>query len=427
MNKSLSPDNIRVLLLEGLHENAVQTLESAGYTNIDYQTTGLSAEELVAIIPDYHMIGIRSRTQLTPRVLDAAERLMAIGCYCIGTNQVDKQHAKSRGIPVFNAPYSNTRSVAEWTICCMISLFRGISTKNIAAHRGDWQKTAKGSHEIRGKTLGIIGYGNIGQQVSILAESLGMTVIYYDVDIKLPLGNATAVTSLNQLLSESDVVTLHVPETPQTQNLIDYAQLRLMKQGAFLLNAARGTVLNVEALTELLATEHLAGAAVDVFPTEPKGNGEDFSTPLQGMDNVILTPHIGGSTQEAQADIGTFVSRRLLDFSNIGSTAGSVNMPQVDLPRQSGENHRFLHMHENKPGVLSGINAVLQKYNVNIAGQYLQTDTDIGYVVTDIERLKMDDTQALCRDLAAVDGTIRTRILYISTYGLPNTTTPVQY
>ena len=405
---SLPKDKIKILLLEGLHQSAVDTLESNGYTNIEYIKTSLSEEELIEKIADVHFIGIRSRTQITQPVVDAAQKLVAIGCFCIGTNQVDLQATQERGIPVFNAPFSNTRSVAELALGQIILLLRGIPSKNAKAHRGEWEKSAVGSYEARGKTLGIIGYGHIGTQLSILAEHLGMRVQFYDIEDKLVLGNSTQVKTLNQLLKTSDVVSLHVPETPQTQNMIGEKQFAMMKDGAILMNAARGTVIDIDALVGALKSGKLSGAAIDVFPVEPKSNDEEFVSPLREFDNVILTPHVGGSTQEAQQNIGIEVAGKLAKYSDNGSTLSAVNFPEVSLPEHTGRS-RLLHIHYNTPGVLTKINQAFAAQNINIAAQYLQTTDKIGYVVIDVET---DDAEAAFNQLALIEGTIKSRILH---------------
>lgn len=405
---SLDKSKIRFLLLEGVHQSAVNTLQAAGYTNIEYLKTSLPEAELIEKIRDVHFIGIRSRTQLTEKVINAATRLQAIGCFCIGTNQVDLNAALRQGVPVFNAPYSNTRSVAELVIGQTILLLRGIPEKNALAHRGGWQKVATGAYETRGKKLGIVGYGNIGSQLSVLAESMGMKVYLYDIVTKLPLGNAVQVGSLRELMQLCDVVSLHVPQTPQTAGMIGAEQLSWMKKGSILINASRGTVVDIDALAERLESGHLAGAAIDVFPTEPRSNDEEFVSPLRGFDNCILTPHIGGSTMEAQENIGLEVSEKLIRYSDNGSTQTSVNFPEVALPSHP-DMHRLLHIHENVPGVMTQINQIFSASDINIRSQYLQTNDKIGYVVMDIDaansKLAMDK-------LHEVSGTIRCRVLW---------------
>ncbi|RKR07370.1 D-3-phosphoglycerate dehydrogenase [Kushneria sinocarnis] len=405
---SLDKSKIRILLLEGIHQSAVDNLHNAGYTNIERLSTSLTEEDLVEKIRDVHFIGIRSRTQLNERVIAAAEKLTAIGCFCIGTNQVDLDAALERGIPVFNAPYSNTRSVAELVLAESIMMLRGIPEKNARAHEGGWLKSASNSFEARGKTLGIVGYGSIGAQLSVLAESVGLNVIYYDVVTKLGMGNARQVGSLEELLARADIVTLHVPETPSTRWMIGREQLSLMKQGSYFINASRGTVVDIEALAESLDSGRLLGAAVDVFPVEPKGNGEEFVSPLRRFDNVIITPHIGGSTVEAQENIGVEVSDKLVTFSDNGTTITSVNFPEVALPSHP-DKHRLLHIHRNVPGVLSEINRVLGNEGINISAQYLQTNEQVGYVVIDVD--KAYGQQAL-HALREVEHTLRTRVLY---------------
>ncbi|MFT4652532.1 MAG: D-3-phosphoglycerate dehydrogenase [Kangiellaceae bacterium] len=406
--KSLAKDKIRVLLLEGLHASSLETFKANGYTNIESIKTSLADDELIAKIKDAHFIGIRSRTQLTEKVLSAAKKLIAVGCFCIGTNQVDLKAAEKRGIVVFNAPFSNTRSVAELVLGQIIILLRGIVQKNTMAHRGQWSKSAVNSYEARGKTLGIIGYGHIGTQLSILAEHLGMRVQFYDIEDKLVLGNSMQVKSLKQLLNTSDVVSLHVPETPHTQNMIGKKELNQMKDGAILINAARGTIIDIDALCEALKSKKLTGAAIDVFPVEPKSNSEEFTSPLREFDNVILTPHVGGSTQEAQQNIGIEVAGKLVKYSDNGSTLSAVNFPEVSLPEHTNRS-RLLHIHENRPGVLTQINQAFADKDINIAAQYLQTSENIGYVVVDIE--SKNEAEGL-EQLANIQGTIKTRLLH---------------
>ena len=405
---SLDKSKIKILLLEGIHQSAVDNLLNAGYTNIETLSTSLSEDELVEKIRDVHFIGLRSRTQLTERVFAAAEKLTAVGCFCIGTNQVDLNAALERGIPVFNAPYSNTRSVAELVLAEAIMLLRGIPEKSARAHQGGWLKSAKNSHEARGKTLGIIGYGSIGAQLSVLAESLGFDVLYYDVITKLAMGNARQVGSLEELLARADVVSLHVPDVPSTRWMIGRDQLALMKQTAIFINASRGTVVDIEALAEVLESGKLLGAAIDVFPVEPKGTNEEFVSPLRGKENVILTPHIGGSTLEAQENIGIEVSEKLITYSDNGTTITSVNFPEVALPAHP-DKHRLLHIHENVPGVMSEINKVLSDEGINISAQYLQTNSGVGYVVIDVD--KAYGPKAL-EALKRVNHTLRLRVLY---------------
>lgn len=405
---SLAKDKIKILLLEGVHQSAVETLKRNGYSNIDYVKTSLPEDELLERIKDVHFVGLRSRTHITEAVLDAAEKLVAVGCFCIGTNQVDLNAARERGIAVFNAPFSNTRSVAELVLGEILLLFRGIPERNAIAHRGGWLKTANGSFEARGKTLGIIGYGHIGTQLGIMAENIGMNVEFYDIEDKLTLGNATQVHNLTQLLQRADVISLHVPETPQTKNLIGSAEISVMKQGAILINASRGTVVDIDALAEALRDKKISGAAIDVFPVEPKSNEEEFMSPLREFDNVILTPHIGGSTQEAQENIGIEVAGKLAKYSDNGSTITAVNFPEVSLPELANRS-RLLHVHHNRPGVLTQINQAFAQHGINIAAQYLQTDEAIGYVVIDVDT---DHSEVALKELSAVEGTIRARILH---------------
>lgn len=407
---SFPKEDIRVLLLEGVSQSAVDVFQAAGYSQIEFHTKSLPEDELKARIAEAHIIGIRSRTQLTEEVLSHARRLIAVGCFCIGTNQVDTEAAELAGIPVFNAPYSNTRSVAELVIAQSIMLMRGIPQKSAECHRGGWSKSATGSHEVRGKTLGIVGYGHIGTQVGVLAESLGMKVIFHDIETKLSLGNATPALSLEDLLERSDVVTLHVPETLATKDMFGAAQIAGMKQGAHLINASRGTVVDIDALAEALKSGHLGGAAVDVFPVEPKGNGDAFVSPLAGLDQVILTPHVGGSTLEAQDNIGIEVAAKLVRYSDNGSTLSAVNFPEVTLPGHEGS-RRILHIHRNVPGVLSQINDVFRGQGINIDGQFLRTDPQVGYVVIDVTASE-EQTGVLKDALAAIDGTLRVRTLY---------------
>lgn len=405
---SLDKNKINFLLLEGVHQTAVDSLKAAGYTSIDYVKTALPEEELIERIRDVHFLGIRSRTQLNDRVLDAAEKLMAVGCFCIGTNQVNLTGAIERGIPVFNAPYSNTRSVAELVLAEAIILLRGVAGRNAKAHRGVWDKSAKNSYEIRGKRLGIIGYGSIGSQLSVMAESLGMEVCFYDVVTKLPIGNATQMGSMKALLETSDIVSLHVPETPSTKYMMGAEQMAQMKQGGILINAARGTVVEIDGLCEALATGKLLGAAIDVFPVEPKSNNEEFISPLREFDNVILTPHVGGSTLEAQENIGYEVAEKLVKYSDNGSTITSVNFPEVALPSHP-DKHRLLHIHANVPGVLSNINNVFSDNGINVSGQYLQTNDKVGYVVIDID---VEHSALALEKLQQVPGTMRCRVLF---------------
>ena len=410
MQTSYPRQDIKVLLLEGVSASAVDSFRRAGYSHVELHAKSLPEEELKARIADAHIVGIRSRTHLSDDVLAQAKRLIAVGCFCIGTNQVDLTAARKLGVPVFNAPYSNTRSVAELVIAEAIMLLRGIPQKNALCHRGGWTKSASGSYETRDKVLGIVGYGHIGTQVGVLAEGLGMRVIFHDVETKLSLGNARAVSSLDELLERADVVTLHVPETPATQMMIRREQLAKMRAGAMLINASRGTVVDIDALASALRDGHLAGAAVDVFPVEPKGNDDAFVSPLLGMDNVILTPHIGGSTLEAQDNIGIEVASKLIRYSDNGSTLSAVNFPEATLPEHP-HSRRLLHIHRNVPGMLSRINELFSAGNINIDAQFLQTDAEVGYVVIDVTA---DTTQAtaLKEKLAAIPGTLRTRVLY---------------
>ncbi|RMH90767.1 phosphoglycerate dehydrogenase [Lysobacter pythonis] len=407
---SFPKSDIRVLLLEGISETAAGIFADAGYSDIRRFDKALPVPELHRELREAHIVGIRSRTRLDAAAMAEARKLFAIGAFCIGTNQIDLATAKHAGIPVFNAPYSNTRSVAELVIAESIMLMRGIVQKSAQCHRGGWSKSAAGSHEVRGKTLGIVGYGHIGTQVGVMAEAMGMHVIYHDIETKLALGNARHAGSLDALLAASDIVTLHVPETPATRLMIGEAQLARMKPGAHLLNASRGTVVDIDALADALARGHLAGAAVDVFPVEPEGNAEAFASPLCGMDNVILTPHIGGSTLEAQDNIGAEVAAKLVRYSDNGSTLSAVNFPEVTLPGHQGS-HRFLHIHRNAPGVLMKINEVFSSTGINIDGQYLRTDPELGYVVIDAASDR-DQAGRLRERLASIDGTLRTRVLY---------------
>ena len=405
---SLDKAHIKFLLLEGIHPSAVKVLQTAGYSNIESLSGALEGDALLAKIADAHFIGIRSRTQLTADVFAHAHKLAAVGCFCIGTNQVDLNAAREKGIAVFNAPFSNTRSVAELVLAEAILLLRGVPAKSAAAHRGGWLKSAENSYEIRGKTLGIVGYGSIGTQLSVLAEGLGMQVVFYDVVTKLALGNARQIPALNDLLAMSDVVSLHVPELQSTQWMMGAAQIAAMKPGSVLINASRGTVVEIEPLAEALKAKKLLGAAIDVFPTEPGSNKEVFESPLRGLDNVILTPHVGGSTIEAQENIGIEVAEKLVKYSDNGTSTSSVNFPEVALPAHPGK-HRLLHIHRNVPGVLQQINTVFGANNINIASQYLQTHGDIGYVVIDIDAAHSSVALASLHD---VTGTIRSRLLF---------------
>lgn len=401
-------EKIKILLLENISQAAVERFTGNGYANVERLTKALAEEELIKKIKGVHILGIRSKTNVTRRVLEAADKLQAIGCFCIGTNQVDLNAAIQCGVSVFNAPYSNTRSVAELVIGASIMLIRKIIDKNNAAHRGDWLKDASGSNELRGKTMGIIGYGNIGAQVSVLAEALGMKVLFYDVETKLPMGNARDAKTLKDLMGAADVLTLHVPETPQTKNLINKQVLKYIKPGAILINYARGEVMDLDAVRKTLESGQLRGAAVDVFPVEPEKNGDPFVSPLQGLPNVLLTPHIGGSTEEAQQNIGEDVSNKLLNYLEKGVTWGSHTVPGLSLPPQEGA-HRILHIHRNVPGVLSEINGQLSKNNINILGQYLKTNDQIGYVVVDVDKKLSKQAKQL---LEEVPQTIKARLLY---------------
>ncbi len=405
---SLSKDRIRVLLLEGVNDSAAALFTRAGYHSVTRLPKALDGAALVQALKGVHILGIRSRTQLTAEVVAAADRLMVVGCFSVGTNQVDLPAARVRGIPVFNAPFSNTRSVAELVIGEIVMLLRRIPTRSEGAHAGRWDKSAENSFEVRGKTLGIVGYGSIGSQLSTLAEAMGMHVIYHDVIDKLRHGNTEPVGTLAELLAQSDVVSLHVPELPSTAGLIGAEQIAAMKPGAILINNARGTVVDLHALAAFLRAGHLGGAAIDVFPIEPASKGERFSTPLQGLPNVILTPHIGGSTEEAQERIGAEVAHKLIDYSDAGSTLGAVNFPQVQLPGRPAAT-RYVHIHTNVPGMLGRVNAVFSSRQQNIVGQYLQTDGDLGYVVVETECV--DECDAILAELRALEGTIRARLI----------------
>jgi D-3-phosphoglycerate dehydrogenase len=409
---SLPKDKIRVLLLEGVHESGVQLMKAAGYSNLTRLTKALEGKELLEAVEGIHILGIRSRTQLTEEVFAAADKLICAGCFSVGTNQVDLDAARRRGVPIFNAPFSNTRSVAELVIGEIVMMMRRIFSRSVLAHQGGWDKSAENSIEVRGKTLGIIGYGNIGSQLSNLAEAMGMRVIYFDIIDKLRHGNTEPVASLDEILAQSDVVSLHVPETPATFNMIGEAQLKKMKQGSYFINNSRGTVADLDAVAQALKSGHLRGAAVDVFPVEPTSNKEKFVSPLQGLDNVILTPHIGGSTEEAQERIGAEVAKKLIEYSDVGSTLGAVNFPQVQLPiGQSGT--RFIHVHNNMPGVMNRINNSFSNRGLNICSQYLQTSGDIGYVVVESDGASArQQANDVLEDLKKIDGTIRARLLY---------------
>ncbi|HVZ56524.1 MAG TPA: phosphoglycerate dehydrogenase [Chitinophagaceae bacterium] len=405
---SYPKEKVRILFLENISDTAIRNFRQNGYTQVEKLTKALSEEELIREIKDVHILGIRSKTKVTKNVLEAAKKLQAIGCFCIGVNQVDLRTATKKGVTVFNAPYSNTRSVAELVIGASIMLIRRIPDKNRAAHEGIWMKDSKGSYELRGKTMGIIGYGNIGSQVSVLAEALGMKVIFYDVETKLPLGNAEDARTLKELVSRADVVTLHVPETAQTKNLVNKNLLKHFKKGSILLNYARGEVVDLDALRKCLQDQLLSGAAIDVYPWEPEKNGDRFETPLQGLPNVLLTPHIGGSTEEAQQNIGEDVSNKLFNFLEKGVTFGSHTVPALSLPPQEGA-HRILHIHNNVPGVLSEINTQLSRHHINILGQYLKTNEDIGYVVLDLDKKLSSQAFQLLKE---VKQTIKVRLLY---------------
>ena len=406
--KSLPKSKIKFLLLDEVHHSAVEALSKAGCDNVVTFAKALPTQDLLAEIKDAHFVGIRSRTHLSQEVIDAAERLVAIGCFCIGTNQVDLVAAARRGIPVFNAPFSNTRSVAELVMAEAILLLRGVPQRSAAAHRGEWQKTAVGSHECRGKTLGIVGYGNIGMQLGVIAEGLGMKVIYFDVQSKLPLGNAQPKATLISLLAEAHVVSLHVPQHASTELLIGEKEIAAMRQGAMVINASRGNVVDLDALAEALKSGHVGGAAIDVFPVEPRSNNDEFVSPLRGLDQCLLTPHIGGSTEEAQENIGVEVAEKLSHYSDNGTTISAVNFPEVALPAYDGK-HRLLHVHRNTPGIMSAINQVFSDNNVNVSGQYLQTLGEMGYVVIDIEA---DYSKVLIKSLTAIEGTLRVRVLF---------------
>jgi D-3-phosphoglycerate dehydrogenase len=406
--QSLQKSKIKFLLLEGVHQSAIDALAKAGYTNVVAYPKALPSDDLKKEIKDAHFVGIRSRTQLSAEIFEAADRLVAIGCFCIGTNQVDLEAAAKRGIPVFNAPFSNTRSVAELVMAEVILLLRGVPQRSAAAHRGEWQKSATGAFECRGKTLGIIGYGNIGMQLGVIAESLGMKVIYFDVESKLPLGNAQPKATLDALLKEAHVVSLHVPQHASTELLIGRSEIAAMRSGSILINASRGNVVDLDALAEALNGSHIGGAAIDVFPVEPRSNNDEFVSPLRGLDQCILTPHIGGSTQEAQENIGVEVAEKLTRYSDNGTTTSAVNFPEVALPEHEGK-HRLLHVHQNIPGIMSAINQVFSESSVNVSGQYLQTMGDTGYVVIDIET---DYSKTLINQLSGIEGTLRTRVLF---------------
>jgi D-3-phosphoglycerate dehydrogenase len=407
-NTSYPKEKINILFLENISQAAVDFFNREGYTNVRRIAGALSEEQLLREIRQVHLLGIRSKTLVTPQVLAAAPKLQAIGCFCIGTNQVNIKAATAAGVAVFNAPYSNTRSVAELVIGASIMLIRRVPDKNKAAHAGIWMKEAAGSYELRGKTLGIIGYGNIGSQLSVLAEGLGMKVLFYDTETKLPLGNAAECKSLRELVGQSDIVSLHVPEEPNTLNLVGKALLKYFKKGSLLINYARGGVVDTEALASSIQSGHIAGAAIDVFPEEPEKNGDRFHSPLQGLPNVLLTPHIGGSTLEAQKNIAGDVSQKLFNYLEKGATYGSHSIPALSLPPQEGT-HRILHIHTNMPGVLSEINSALSAHRINILGQYLKTNEQIGYVVLDVDKGLSKNAFEILRK---VKGTIKARMLY---------------
>jgi D-3-phosphoglycerate dehydrogenase len=405
---SFPKDRIKVLFLENISDKAVQYFKQQGYADVKKLSGALSEEELIKVIKDVHILGIRSKTFISKKVLDSAKKLQAIGCFCIGVNQVDLKACKQKGIAVYNAPYSNTRSVAELVIGASILLIRRILDKNKAAHNGIWNKDAKGSFELRGKTMGIIGYGNIGTQLSVMAEAMGMRVQFFDIETKLPLGNAQAKKSIKEIVSTSDIISLHVPETNQTKNLINKTVIKQFKTGSILVNYARGEVVDLDALAEAIKEKHIAGAAIDVFPVEPEKNGDAFNTPLQGLSNVLLTPHIGGSTEEAQENIGEDVSIKLYQYLERGVSNGSHTIPSLSLPPVDGA-HRILHIHKNVPGVLGAINTLLSKNKINIVGQYLKTNDEIGYVVLDVDSKLSKQAMALLKE---VKETIKVRMLY---------------
>jgi D-3-phosphoglycerate dehydrogenase len=424
MKTSYPKSKIKVLLVESVHPAGVRALRDEGF-QVETLPGAPDEAKLCKLLGDVHLLGVRSKTEVTPRVLDAAPKLLAVGCFCIGTNQVALRDAARRGVPVFNSPFCNTRSVAELTLAEIIALYRRLTEKSALMHRGVWDKSAEGAHEVRGRTLGIVGYGHIGSQVSVLAEALGMRVLFHDIVPKMPLGNARACKTLNDLLRESDVVTLHVPATESTQGLIGAAQLRRMKPGAFLINNARGSVVDIDALADALRSGHLGGAALDVFPVEPSAKGEAFESALRGLPNVILTPHVGGSTEEAQASIAEDVAGKFVKFVNVGTTTGAVNVPQVELPEQPGAEqpatesaepgarrarpHRILHFHRNVPGVLSKMHTLIAGLGANVSAEYLRTSDDLGYVVLDVDPTDGSKVLAKLRD---VPETIRVRMLW---------------
>lgn len=408
MRLSLERNKLKVVLLEGIHPSAVESFTADGYTQVETHPKALEGQALIDAIRDAHFVGLRSRTQLTAEVLEQTQKLVAVGAFCIGTNQIALEAAARRGVPVFNAPFSNTRSVAELVLAEIIMLMRGIPEKNALLHQGGWMKSAANSFEVRGKTLGIIGYGHIGTQIGLMAEHMGMRVVFYDIETKLPLGNARQLTTLDELLAESDVVSLHVPETPETKNMFGAPQIAKMKRGSFLINASRGTVVDIDALAAALESKHVLGAAIDVFPVEPKGNEGEFQSPLIRFPNVLLTPHIGGSTGEAQESIGREVASKLIRYSNNGSTLSAVNFPEVSLPAHPGK-CRLLHIHRNVPGMLTRINERLSGAGINIAAQYLQTNQHVGYVVVDVES---ESSAEALSELSSIEGTIRARVLY---------------
>ena len=404
---SFPKDQIKVLLLENVHPSAHELFRAEGF-QLETLKTAVGEDELVRRIEDVHVLGIRSKTRVTERALAAGRRLLAVGCFCIGTNQVDLDAGRKRGLPVFNAPFSNTRSVAEMIMAEIVMLSRRLGDRVREMHEGQWQKVATGSFEVRGKTLGIVGYGHIGRQVGVIAEALGMRVLFFDVIAKLPMGNNHATKTLDELLTQSDFVTLHVPETPQTQNMLGQREIAVMRAGSYVLNASRGKVVDIGALADALKSGHVAGAAIDVFPQEPESNSDGFASPLRGLPNVVLTPHVGGSTAEAQEAIGREVGGALVRYVNGGVTTGAVNFPQVDLPPTPGK-HRILNVHHNIPGVLRDINHIVSDKGANIAAQVLATDPDIGYLVMDLDQ---DVSRSVKNAVAALETSIKTRILY---------------